>query len=253
MSFSKMSDYAAGIAEAMLLTTTCPDLPVGMHVQVEDPESAWLGGAEQLQPAVHGEFPVVVIQVEGMYRVAEWAAMFDELVCLSPGDNVHVAMSAELDRAHLLVWTIESRDTVEQAMGHGPLGVTTWLAPNELGGQRKAPKVADLVLEVREQEDKTATIGPVSLTPPVSGDYWAYRVRVADGQAIIGFPKFTTVGIGFAKETDWNTNLPYTCDTDEIYEHIKHNKGKGSISREACLQAIRMIQERATLDREASA
>lgn len=81
-----------------------------------------------------------------------------------------------------------------------------------------------------------------STPPPVGEDYWLYRVRVADGQAVVGFPKFSTVGIGFAVETDWNTNLPYTCDTVEIYEHIEHNRGDESIRREDCIEAIRMIQ-----------
>lgn len=100
-----------------------------------------------------------------------------------------------------------------------------------------------LVLERRGQEDETARIGPLMLTPPIGDDYWAYRVRVGDGQAIVAFPKFFTVGIGFAKEEDWNTNLPWTCGAQEIYDHIKHNKGVESVSDEDCLQAIRMIQE----------
>ncbi len=38
-------------------------------------------------------------------------------------------------------------------------------------------------------------------------------------------------------------NLPHTCDTEQIYEHIKANKGSDSISREDCIRAIKMIQE----------
>lgn len=84
------------------------------------------------------------------------------------------------------------------------------------------------------------------MTPMVNEDYWAYRVRLTDTQAIVGFPKFATVGIGFAIEEDWNTNLPYTCTAEEIYDHIEHNKGDEEISREDCLTAIRMIQTMAT-------
>jgi hypothetical protein len=108
---------------------------------------------------------------------------------------------------------------------------------------------SDLVLETRAQEDQAPTIGRIMLTPAVGGDYWAYRVRLSDQQAIVGFPKFTTIGIGFAVEEDWNTNFPYTCSTEEIYDHIEHNKGDDSISREDCLTAIRLIQDAVRRDR----
>lgn len=100
----------------------------------------------------------------------------------------------------------------------------------------------DLVLEIRGQEDRTPHVGPVMITPAIDEDYWTYRVRLSDRQAIVGFPKFGTIGIGFAQEEDWNTNLPYTCDTEEIYDHIAHNKGDDAISRNDCLAAIRLIQ-----------
>lgn len=106
-----------------------------------------------------------------------------------------------------------------------------------------------LTIERAEQSDLTPQIGPFALTPPISEDYWAYRVRVADGQAIIGFPKFSTIGIGFAIEEDWNTNLPYTCDAEQIYEHIEHNRGDDTITRETCIAAIRLIQAAVTADR----
>ncbi len=108
----------------------------------------------------------------------------------------------------------------------------------------------ELILEVRGQENETAVIGPFMITPPINEDYWQYRVRLSDTQAIVGFPKFGTIGIGFAQEEDWNTNFPYTAGADETYEHIAHNKGDDSITREDCIAAIRMIQERATADRE---
>jgi hypothetical protein len=105
--------------------------------------------------------------------------------------------------------------------------------------------MTELVLERQDQPNKTAQIGPIMLTPPVSEDYWLFRVRVGNGQAIVGFPKFRTIGIGFAQEEDWNTNFPYTCTTEETWEHIKHNKGDAAIADEDCIQAIRMVQDAA--------
>jgi hypothetical protein len=82
----------------------------------------------------------------------------------------------------------------------------------------------------------------VLFTPPINEDYWAFRVKLHKEQAIIGFPKFGTFGIGFAVEKDWNTNLPYQCETDKIYNHIKHNKKYKEITKEQCIKAIKMIQ-----------
>jgi hypothetical protein len=45
------------------------------------------------------------------------------------------------------------------------------------------------------------------------------------------------------QEEDWNTNLPYTCDAEEIYSHIEHNKQDDTISKEDCIKAIKMLQE----------
>ncbi len=110
--------------------------------------------------------------------------------------------------------------------------------------------MTNLTLERRNQPDATPRIGAVMITPSVGEDYWSYRVRLTDRQAIIGFPKFNTIGIGFAVEDeDWNTNLPYTCGTEEIYEHIAHNAGDDLILRADCIEAIRLIQEAATADR----
>lgn len=103
----------------------------------------------------------------------------------------------------------------------------------------------DLVLEDRNTPDKTVRIGRLEMTPAIDEDYWQFRVRLSDKQAIVGFPKFGTIGIGFAVEDDWNTNLPYSSGTTEIYEHIKHNKGDGKIKRAACIKAIEMVQEAA--------
>jgi hypothetical protein len=111
-----------------------------------------------------------------------------------------------------------------------------------------------LVLERRDQQNKTPTVdipgGPVlMITPSIGEDYWAYRVVLSGGQAILGFPKFGTIGVGFAVEDDWNTNLPYTCDTEQIFEHIKHNKGDEAITDDAVREAIRLVREAATADR----
>jgi hypothetical protein len=102
--------------------------------------------------------------------------------------------------------------------------------------------VRALILEIKAQPNETAHIGPLMLTPPIDEDYWLFRVRLSEQQAIVGFPKFTTIGIGFAVEDDWNTNLPYTCSTSRIYNHIKHNKGDKSISWRDCQKAICMVQ-----------
>lgn len=111
----------------------------------------------------------------------------------------------------------------------------------------------ELVLQRKDAPDVTDQIGPVTFTPPIDDEYWAYRVIVSPKQAVVGFPKFFTIGIGFAFEEDWNTNLPYTSSAEDIYEHIAHNKADDAVSRETCLQAIRLIQDAVAADKEAEA
>lgn len=89
------------------------------------------------------------------------------------------------------------------------------------------------------------------ITPPIGEEYWAYRVKLSEEQAILGFPKFGVIGIGFAKEEDWNTNLPSGYDTIGIFDHIKHNKGDDSIADSDCIEAIKMIQQAVKLSKEA--
>jgi len=102
---------------------------------------------------------------------------------------------------------------------------------------------SELQLEIRDQADGTVRVGSMVMTPQAIGeDYWTYRVRLGERQAIVGFPKFSLTGIGFAVEEDWNTNLPSRCETEEIFEHIRHDKGDDSISDADCREAIRMIQ-----------
>lgn len=110
-----------------------------------------------------------------------------------------------------------------------------------------------LQLERRDQADETGVIETegvtVLFTPPVSEDYWEYRVRVSDGQAVIGFGKFGTIGIGFAVEDgSWNTNLPYQVPAEQIAAHIDINRPKG-LRRAKVIEAIRIIQAAAHADR----
>ena len=104
-------------------------------------------------------------------------------------------------------------------------------------------------IETKEQADLTPTIhtqrgGTLVMTPPIGGGYWKYRVVLSDKQAIVGFPKFFTIGIGFQNEEyDGNTNLPYTKDAEIIFNHIADNKGDDSISDQDCIAAIKLIQD----------
>ena len=60
--------------------------------------------------------------------------------------------------------------------------------------------------------------------------------------SIVGTMAFgVTVGIGFKKEIDGNTNLSYTNSVEKIYNHIKVNK-KG-VSEKACLEAISLAKQ----------
>ncbi len=58
-----------------------------------------------------------------------------------------------------------------------------------------------------------------------------------------------TPDLGFAVEDDWNTNLPYTSTSGDIFRHIAHNKGDESISDEDCMAAIAMVQAAIAEDR----
>jgi len=106
----------------------------------------------------------------------------------------------------------------------------------------------ELVVEINRdfvQFPTTSAYGKYYLmvTPPINEDYWALRVRLTDKQAIVAFPKFGTIGIGFQVEhDDWNTNLPYTCGVKQIYAHIVNNKGDFTIPPQRCYEAIELIQ-----------
>lgn len=82
----------------------------------------------------------------------------------------------------------------------------------------------------------------VLITPPIGKNFWLFRVKLSKEQAILGFPKFGSIGVGFAQEEDWNSNLPSGTETDEIFSHIRHNKGDKTIPDERCKDAIRLVQ-----------
>ena len=113
----------------------------------------------------------------------------------------------------------------------------------------------DLVLERKEQADESPVEGVPGLmvTPRVGADdYWLYRVKLSPRQAVVGFPKFGVIGIGFAvEEVDWNTNLPAAVPAERLLAHILKNKrvvGDVEISDDDVLAAIKLIQGAALED-----
>lgn len=83
----------------------------------------------------------------------------------------------------------------------------------------------------------------IAITPPIDEAFWLMRVPLSEKQAIVAFPKFGTIGVGFQVEEDWNTNLPAGTHAIEIFDHIKRNKGDSKIPRHRCIEAIQLIQE----------
>ena len=83
----------------------------------------------------------------------------------------------------------------------------------------------------------------ISITPPIDEDYWVFRIKLYKDQSLIAFPKFWTIGIGFSKEEDWNSNLPYTFDSEKIYNHIKKNKCYKEISKSKCIKALEILKK----------
>jgi hypothetical protein len=94
----------------------------------------------------------------------------------------------------------------------------------------------------KEAEERMLASG-IMITPAIDEDYWILRVKLFEDQYINAFHKFSTIGIGFAIEDDWNTNLPYTCDAEKIWNHIKHNRRYIAIKKKRTCRAIRMIQD----------
>ena len=93
--------------------------------------------------------------------------------------------------------------------------------------------------------------GTISITPPLDENYFIARVPLHRDQAIVAFPKFGTIGCGFAQEKDWNTNLPISCGAEKIFNHIKHNKKYRAIKDTDCIAAIKLLQEWAAALKEA--
>ena len=120
-------------------------------------------------------------------------------------------------------------------------------------------KIEELKLELNEAAEEiknkaahcnfsTPGGSTLMITPPLNGAFWLLRVKVSEKQAVVGFPKFGTIGIGFAvEEEDWNTNLPYCadCGADGIYEHIKDNAkvdgDDNGPTKDVCVAAIQMV------------
>lgn len=88
--------------------------------------------------------------------------------------------------------------------------------------------------------------GTILFTPQLGTDNsWLFRVQLSKKQSIVGFPKFMIIGIGFSNERMGNTNLPYTCSPEKIFNHIKDNKGSKKISDSDCITAIKMVSDAA--------
>jgi hypothetical protein len=110
-------------------------------------------------------------------------------------------------------------------------------------------KKQKLVLEVNpksiDMETGSGFIGdvPVMVPPNINEDYWQFRVHLQHDQYIVAFPKFFQIGIGFAQEDSWNTNLPATYKAEQIFDWIKKNKYYASIPDELCIEAIKLVQK----------
>jgi hypothetical protein len=97
-----------------------------------------------------------------------------------------------------------------------------------------------------EPVDNNIKVGRVliMMTPDINEDYWIMRVKLYKDQAIVAFPKFSLIGVGFAIEKgSWNTNLPYQMSADSLYKHIEVNKHYKALTKERCLEAIKLIQK----------
>lgn len=111
--------------------------------------------------------------------------------------------------------------------------------------------IPQLRVERKDQDASSGIVGDgaVMLTPAVGEDYWSYRVIVGEHQAVVGFPKFGLIGVGFAVESDdWNTNLPHGTPPEELFKHIECNKGDDAIPDALCIEAIRLIDEAVRAD-----
>lgn len=183
-----------------------------------DEGAVWI----KTEPTVDGEAYVVTLE-----------ASDDVAVTLTPTTAARYALSI-LDAAHRAAYDAAVLRQLTST------GIAYW-------HMRRSP-MTKLVLERKDQADESLKAPGLMMTPNLDEDYWTYRVRLTDTQAVLGFPKFTTIGIGFAQEEDWNTNLPYQAEARQILAHIIHNKGDDSISDEDVLAAIKLIQQAAIKD-----
>lgn len=89
----------------------------------------------------------------------------------------------------------------------------------------------------------------IMATPAIGEDYWLFRVKLVKDQALLGFPKFGLLGVGFAiEDEDWNRNLPLLADADtermeDIWDHIKVNKKYTSINKAMVMEALKLMRD----------
>jgi len=107
-------------------------------------------------------------------------------------------------------------------------------------------EVEGMIVEFNEKfekaRDEFVCSSTLIVTPPISREYWLFRVKLHGDQAIVAFPKFRTIGVGFALEKYWNTNLPYVCEAETICDHIWGNREYECITRSQVIEAIKEIQ-----------
>ena len=85
--------------------------------------------------------------------------------------------------------------------------------------------------------------GIIMFTPAINEDYYIMKVNLYKDQALVAFPKFGLIGIGFAQESDWNSNLPYQVPAERLYKHIRSNKKYRAITKQMCLEGLKLLQE----------
>jgi hypothetical protein len=85
--------------------------------------------------------------------------------------------------------------------------------------------------------------GVIMFTPAINQDYYIMRVVLYKDQALVAFPKFGLIGVGFAiEEGSWNTNLPYDVEAERLYKHIRCNKKYRAITKQTCLEGLKLLQ-----------
>lgn len=89
----------------------------------------------------------------------------------------------------------------------------------------------------------------IMVSPPTGEDYWTLRVKLCKDQAVLGFPKMGSIGVGMALEENWDTNLPLWNsrspeeNAERIARHIKCNKKYKSITIKMIEDAIILIDK----------